>query len=420
MMQLLNHSNCILSSFQWFNYYRIIKRFLITLKHNQKPGIFFAAAQTKEEQLAEYKTDLLKNTYKFDATTDPLLFELLEKAKAKLELQHLPVYVYQAQHTDEINASIIYFQSEAHIVFSGPITSLLNEQELLAVLAHELTHIRLYTMLNGQVEVADRIITAIANNFNSEPAYYETARLFKLYTEIFCDRGAYAVLQETAPVITSLVKAATGLQQVSAESYLQQAADIFSADSTTKASAFTHPENFIRARAIQLWHDKKEEAEEEISRMIEGVLNIDQLDIFKQQQLSNLTKEFLDLYLKPKWFQSDLILSHASQFFSNYSRNPQAVLNLAFREKIEEAHSSVQEYLSYVLLDFALLDPSLEEVPFGWAYQFSEDAALKQTFDEVVKKELKLSDKKLAQHKQKSLAAYHAVKEDEAEQVYEG
>ena len=84
-------------------------------------------------------------------------------------------------------------------------------------------------MLEGDLEVADRIITAIANNHNSEASYYETARLFKLYTEIFCDRGAYKVIEKIAPVITSLVKASTGLDKVNAESYLKQADEIVGA-----------------------------------------------------------------------------------------------------------------------------------------------------------------------------------------------
>ncbi|EMR01557.1 M48 family metalloprotease [Cesiribacter andamanensis] len=389
-------------------------------KSQPKTWDFFAAAKTKEEQLAEYKTELLKNTYKFNAENDPLIFDLLQQAKEKLDLQALSVQIYQAQNSEEINASIIYLHQEAHIVLSGSIRQLLGEQELLAVLAHELTHVKLYTLLEGQIEVADRIITAIANNYNSEPAYYETARLFKLYTEIFCDRGAYIVLGETGPVITSLIKTATGLQQVSAESYLQQADEIFSADASTRATAFSHPENFIRARAIQLWHLQKEAAEPEIIRMIEGVCTIDQLDLFKQQELLKLTKEFLDLYLKPAWFRSSLVNSHAGQFFANFSRNEEAVLTTAFRDKIETAHSSVKDYFGYLMLDFALLDPDLEEVPFGWAYQFSEDLALKEVFDVLVKKELKLSDKKLQQHKMSALAAFQGVKEGEGEQVYEG
>ncbi|MBA4058388.1 MAG: peptidase M48, partial [Marivirga sp.] len=149
-------------------------------KAQTKTWDFFAAAKTKDEQLRQYKTELLKNTYKFDPAVDTALYQKVAVAKEKLGLQHLDVILHQAQYTDELNASIIYLENEAHIVFSGQLIQLLDEAEMQVVIAHELTHIKLYTLQNGQLEVTDRIITAIANNYNSEAAYFETARLFRL------------------------------------------------------------------------------------------------------------------------------------------------------------------------------------------------------------------------------------------------
>ncbi|MCW3110939.1 MAG: peptidase Ste24p [Segetibacter sp.] len=382
---------------------------------------FFAAAKTKDDQLVQFKTELLKNTYKFDPTSDTAIYEKVNIVKRKLDMEQLPVTVYQAQYTDELNASIVYLNNEAHIVFSGKIIQLLNDEELLAVLAHELTHIKLYSMLNGEMEIADRIITSIANNYHSEASYYETARLFRLYTEIFCDRGALSVVGNTAPVITSLVKLATGLDNVNAESYVKQADEIFAVDATSsQANAISHPENFIRAKAIDLWSKKNTEAEEEIIKMIEGVVQLDQLDIFKQKELAKLTKEFLQLYLKPKWFQTSMVIGLAKQYFSDFSWKEDVLLSEKMIEDISTAHSSVKDYLGYILLDFCLLDPTLEDIPVGWSFQFAEDVQLKEVFDQIIKKELKFSDKKLQQHKAKMLAAYYEVKENEAEQIYEG
>lgn len=388
-------------------------------KSQPKTWDYFSIAKNKDSQLQQFKTELLKNTYKFDPAVDNFIYDKINIAKEKLDLQNLPVTVYQAQYTDELNASIVYLEGEAHIVFSGPVTKLLDEEELLAVLAHELTHIKLYSMLDGDLEVADRIITSIDNNYNSEASYYETARIFRLYTEIFCDRGAYSVLEKTAPVITSLVKASTGLDKINAESYLKQADEIFSNDSGLKTAGLSHPENFIRAKAIQLWHEKKETAEEEIIKMIEGVSDLDRLDIFRQKELANLTKQFLQLFLKPKWFQSTMVISQAKQYFSDFSLDETALLSEKFTGSIKDAHQSVKDYLGYVLLDFALLDPALEEIPAGWAFQFAEDVNLKETYDGIIKKEMKYSDKKLSTHKQKMLAAYYEVKENEGEQIYE-
>jgi Peptidase family M48 len=388
-------------------------------KQQTKTWDYFAQAQKKEEQLVQFKKELLKNTYKFDPATESFIYDKIAIAKEKLDLQSLSVTVYQAQYTDELNASIVYLNHEAHIVFSGPVTKLLDEEELLSVLAHELTHIKLYSMLEGDLEVADRIITAIANNYNSEAAYFETARLFRLYTEIFCDRGSYSVLEKTAPVITSLVKISTGLEKVNAESYLKQAEEIFTAESEIKTNGFSHPENFIRAKALQLWHEKKETAEDEIIKMMEGISNLDQLDIFRQKELTQLTKDFLHLFLKPKWFQSTMVISQAKQYFSDFAWDEKAILGEKLVEKIRTAHPSIKDYLGYILLDFALVDTSLEEIPSGWAFQFAEDVQLKETYDAIIKKELKIGDKKLQQHKEKMLAAYYEVKENEGEQIYE-
>jgi hypothetical protein len=381
---------------------------------------FFASAKTKDDQLVEFKAELLKNTYKFDPVSDAAIYDKVKTVKQKLGLEGLPVTVYQAQYTDELNASIVYLKNEAHVVFSGKITQLLNEEELLAVLAHELTHIKLYSMLDGEMEVADRIITSIANNHNVDASYYETARLFKLYTEIFCDRGAFAVVGDTRPVITSLVKLATSLDNVNAESYIKQADEIFSiGGASSQANAISHPENFIRAKAVDLWSRKNKEAEEEIIKMIEGTAQLDQLDIFKQKELTKLTRDVLQLYLKPKWFQTSMVIGLAKQYFADFSLNEAAILTPRISQTITDADNSVKEYLSYILLDFSLLDPMLEEIPMGWAFQFAEDIELKEVFDNIIKKELKLSDKKLQQHKAKMLAAYHDVKESEAEQIYE-
>lgn len=389
-------------------------------KQQRKTWDFFSAAKTKEDQLQQFKTELLKNTYKFDSASDRKIYDKVDAAKEKLDLKDLPVTVYQAQYNDELNASIVFLGQEAHIVFSGRLIQMLSEDELLAVIAHELTHVKLYVMLENDLEVTGRIITAIANNYNSEAAYFETARLFKLYTEIFCDRGACKVVGKAEPIITSLVKIATGLDSVNAENYLKQADEIFNADDKTKAETVSHPENFIRARAADLWLKKQEDHEAEITRMIEGNAGLDELDIFRQQELTDLTRQILSLYLKPKWFQSTMIMSQARQYFPDFASGVSTTFDSKLIDKIEQSHNSIKNYLSYVLMDFALVDSTLEEIPTGWAFQFSEDLQLKNSFEAIMKKEMKLSDKKLNQYRQKTLAAYHEVKESESEQIYEG
>jgi hypothetical protein len=365
---------------------------------------FFADKTHKKEQLQEFKGDLLKNTYKFDYTTEAALYEKVVLAKQKLGLE-FPVTIYQAQYSEDVNATIVYLDNEAHIVFSGKLLQMLSEMELLAILAHELSHVQLYNQIDGKLETTDRIINAIANHQGSTPAHYETARLFRLYTEVFCDRGAYVVTGDYVPIISALVKIATGLQTINADSYIKQAEEIFAVDINTRAIGVSHPENFIRARAIWLWHNKGSEAESEISQMVEGSTSLEELDLFKQQNLSTITHQVISVILRYPWMQTAQTLSLAKQYFENLPLDE--VSNAAMiSSKIENLHLSVQEYLAYILYDFSTVDKELEDVPLGLAFFLADELKLTRPFANAVKKERKLTDKKTAALKKQTLTEF--------------
>ena len=343
---------------------------------------FYAAARTREEQWDYDKTELLKNTDPFLRETDAGLYAQIDLAREKLGLGQLTVTAYQAQYANELelNTSIVYLHQEAHLVFSGPVRQRLSDAEMLAVIAHELSHVRLYTLLDGELEVADRIITAIAGNAgNSDAPYYETARLFKLYTEVFCDRGAYAVVGDADSVITGLLKMATGLSEVNAENY----------------------PDFIRARALRLWQEQQDQAGPDITRMIEGVIDLDRLDLFTQASLHQLTRQFIQELLQPAALRSVPVVGLAQQYFAGLSWA--VPVEEGLREKLDGvlagSQLNIHNYFSYLLLDFALADPLLEEQLMGRTLVFAEEIGLSAVYEPVCKKELQLSDKKWQQYK---------------------
>ena len=159
-------------------------------------------------------------------------------------------------------------------------------------------------------------------------------------------------------------------------------------------------------------------AEEAIVRMIEGKHELDRLDLFAQRELNELTALFLQEYLRPKWFQSTLVMGLAREYFPGGLEMVRGGDgdDLAGRERLVDtltgAHSSIRDYFAYVLLDFALADPTLEEMPAGRAFEFAGEMQLTAAYDPIYKKELQLSDKKWQQHKQKVFEAYATAAKD--------
>jgi hypothetical protein len=131
--------------------------------------------------------------------------------------------------------------------------------------------------------------------------------LFGLYTEVYCDRGAYLAGGDLATAISALVKIETGITEVSAESYLRQAGEIFG-KGHPRTEGVTHPETFIRARAMQLWVAKPGQAAAELARIIEGPVSVAELDLLGQECIANLTRRVMASFLRRHWLQTEPLL----------------------------------------------------------------------------------------------------------------
>ena len=173
---------------------------------------------------------------------------------------------------------------------------------------------------------------------------------------------------------------------MSAESYIRQAEEIFST-SRPKADQLTHPEAFIRARAVKLWADRADDADANIAAMIEGADALDELDLLGQQKVAALTRRMLDLLLAPSWMRTDLTLAHARLYFEDYTvpdRTTSDDPKLA--DDMKSNDGAMQDYYCYVMLDFITTDRDLEEFPLAAALVLSEQLGLKQRFVEIARK----------------------------------
>lgn len=278
---------------------------------------WFASHGARDEQAEAVRFDLLKRTYRVERSADPQLYAIADDVKDLLSLD-VPFTIYQAQNPEGLNAGLAYVPHEAHIVFEGPIKSRLAAPEVKALLGHEMAHFALWEGWDGEFLVADQILSALTHDEAAEPPHMASARLLGLYSEIFCDRGALAVAGDPLVVVAMLVKLATGLEEVDATSYIRQADEIF-LKGPAKTAGLTHPEAFIRARALQLWHDGDEAVEEKIAEMIEGAIALDELDLLGQRKVAALTRRLIDALLQRPWMQTELLMGHARLYFPDYS-----------------------------------------------------------------------------------------------------
>lgn len=347
---------------------------------------WFASAQAKADYTENLRLELLKSTYRLAPEGHADLYANLNDAKAKLQLD-IPVTLYQAQNGSQLNAALFFIPEEGHIVFSGPVFNLLSAEELKSVLGHELAHYHLWRRDGGEFHIAGRLLQAVSNDPRASASHEQTARRYQLYTEIFADRGSLSVTGEVNSVVAGLVKVQTGLSHVSAEGYLKQAEEIFAKRNVATEGA-SHPEAFIRARALALWQEKREDATAKIVHMIEGSATLDELDLLGQAAMARKTRRLLEYLLQPKWIQTPAVLGHARLFFDDFK--PSSTRDPATLAELKSEDPKIAEYLCYLLLDFVTADPELDEMPLAAALEVCEQLELQSQFERIAARELKM------------------------------
>lgn len=398
-----------------FSYHRKLRDHF---KSRSKTWNWFKEETKKAEQVAEFKKNLLKNTYRLDSQAYGNLYKISEEICQTLAID-AEVTLYQENNSDQLNAGISVIDREAHIVISGNLINLLNEDEMRALLSHELSHYLFYKIDGGEFEITQRIVLALANDPRSEDAIIETARLFQLYLELFCDAGSLKVCKDHHLVIQMLVKLNTGLSQVNAESYLTQAEEILKTDDAATLQ-MSHPESYIRSLALKLRATQHPDYVAEVKKLIEGELDLNRLDLFNQVEMSELTRQLLHVLLKPKWMNTSSVRNLCDQYFKDFNLNAEAVAVPDLAKKIEPTKDSVKNYLCYVMLDMAKVDADMELVPMGFAMELAELLGLSEEFERVVRKEMKMTVREFKLMKADAMSDLQKMQESKEDSIYNG
>ena len=199
-----------------------------------------------------------------------------------------------------------------------------------------------------------------------------------------------------------LVKMETGLKDVSADSYIEQANEVLS-QGPTSSDGVTHPEMFIRAKALELWHDDPNQSDVALRTFVEGPLEFRHMDLLRQRDVTDLTRIFLQRFLRHGWLQTDLVMGHAKRFFEDFRLPDTDIDEGALKASLSECDTQLTSYFCYLLLDFVTCDADLEEAPLAAAFLFLNEFGMTSEFATMVRKELKLS-KRILQKAEKDAA----------------
>lgn len=356
---------------------------------------WFADNPASSEHADPLRLDLLKATYRVDRDTQPELYAAAAEIAARLEIGPTITF-YQSQEGGAMNAGVVRAPGEAHIVLSGPVLDALDDSEQRAMLGHELGHYRLLDAWDGEYRIAAELLQALANDEAAEEAHILSDRLYRLYAEIFSDRAAYYASEDETAAITTLLKLNTGVKKVSARSYLKQAEEIFS-KSRDAARELTHPEPYIRARALHLWAETGTDADEETAAMIEGPPVLDRLDLLGRRRVSSLTRRVISSLLAPEAMRTSTLLGHARSFFADFEPPANGRADAELNEALAAEDPGLRDFYCYTMLDFVAVDRELEDLPFASALLLSRKLGLGDRFGEIASAELGLSSRRFRQ-----------------------
>jgi len=293
------------------------------------------------------EVELLKSAIHLDggpygsATAEALLLA------ARLGLDD-EIAVYQSS-----NARVMTFGGKIHIVFSGDLLELLEDTELRAVLLHELAHIALWRLDDGDYHILDAMIHRLADESTANEVA-ESARRVRLHTEVWADSVALLVLQDLPTVVSTLMKTSSGLRHVDPDAYLRQAERILAEDSSA-GTAHTHPDHHLRVACLALPADVAGR-DDQVARLVEGPDDLDTIDLLGQLRVQSLAAQVLvaGQQVIGQAATSTGVTSYLARYRTGPDR-PTPPIDGA----LSEAQPSIRHLAAALLVDLVMTDDSL-------------------------------------------------------------
>lgn len=301
---------------------------------------------------------LLRNAYRLESDAHPAVFRAGQRAARALELDGDVDYF---QVSGDPNAAYLHQAGKAVILFQGELLDRLDEDELTAVIGHELAHRLLWQAEDGGYLAVDRLLDAAVGDARTPSQYLETHRRWSLATELFADRGALTACGDLSTTIRALLKLETGLSTADPAAYLRQAESL---DLRSGSRGTTHPEAVGRAWALKNWADG-----EDVEALVTGPLDVDAPDLLDALLLRDLSRDFAATIAHTDGLRTDAVATAASSFADPPELGapggavrfdePLAVrpVDGAPVPRPRPLAAATVRYLCYLLLDLATADP---------------------------------------------------------------
>ncbi|WP_421742710.1 M48 family metalloprotease [Cellulomonas sp.] len=289
---------------------------------------------------------LLRQTYRVDPVAHPEVHAAVQRAADALGVT-VPIEIYVDEGGQGSNAELVYVPDRAVLVLTGGTLNLLDADELCAVAGHELAHHLLWSADDGRYLAAARLLDAAESDARTPSEYLETARRFRLATELYADRGGMLACGSLTTTVSGLVKIVTGLAKVDSAAYLRQAAEV---DYSVPSAGTTHPETVLRAWALQEWAERGPGADAAVAAALGPQLDLGSLDVLGQDRLAEITRSLVWMLVADDIVRSEEALDLAQRFGVVVGGPP------ALTDTPSDLAAETRTYLAAVLVDFATAD----------------------------------------------------------------
>jgi Peptidase family M48 len=352
-------------------------------KHEAQVWDACVAVPARQQLVEETRTRLLRETYRLEPESHPSVYNACKRAMLALQLD-VPVTIYQAG-SGEINAALCFVPGEIHIVLYGSVTERLDEQELTALMGHELSHYRLWSESEGDFYIAANILDHALAFPEVRASHIESDRLFALTTELYADRGALIAVNASEPPITLLLKTITGLSNPDAAAYLRQAAEI--EQNAGKSTGISHPEVFLRAQAMDRWWRSEPDVDLWIQKRLSGPLALEKLDLLGQVKMSQITRGLLSYLVADVDAQEERLQQSAKSIVPDWSSDDTAITPAQLKEL--DLDASVHDYLFALVFDLAQSDPDFQPKLLETGARLALHIGLEDSYRVALKRDLK-------------------------------